>query len=100
VAVSATRIKVPTHVARVLAALQKRGLHSRPHPSDPIQIDAQCPCCGGRLELRDVDWQQRDRRVVFYCSTGHAKCGLAGAEQAIPRALGLRERDLFLGRRR
>jgi hypothetical protein len=86
------RVRVPAHLARVLAALYARGLDSRPHPTDAIRVDAACPCCGGQLELRDVDWAPRSRRILFYCPSHE--------EDAILRALELRERDLFLGRAR
>jgi hypothetical protein len=81
-------VRGAAHVDRVLAALGERGIAATRHASDPIRWDALCPCCGLPLEIRDVDWQGRCRRVRFFC----ARCG----EATIVKSLALAEGELCL----
>lgn len=84
-----TVAELPAHMARVDAALSQRGLHSSQN-GDPAARQATCPACGrGEFVFRDVDWDEHGRRKVqLYCPDDD--------DPEILKALGLRERDLFL----
>jgi AAA domain len=81
-----TATVVSAHVERVLEQLRKRRLNPRPHPSDQVRWDADCPVCGGQLVLRDVVMDDGSRRVMLFCDC---------AEHDILHELGLRERDVY-----
>jgi hypothetical protein len=80
------RAPAPAHVERVLERLRARNLNPRPHPHDTLRWDADCPLCGDAFVLRDVAWEDGERRaMLFYVEP----------EPDILRALGLPERALF-----
>jgi hypothetical protein len=76
---------VPPHVARVLEPLSRRGIGVS--QSSAIDWLTECPRCRSELKVSDVEWAGGGHRATLYC----ARC----PEEAVVRALGLRERDLF-----